>query len=348
MINALTKTIGRKLTTGFLILLALLSLIAIVSTVGILVIRDTVQNDLDLAFRLDAASKDASIDLLESRRNEKDYQLRYRDAGLVEARKQYIDGETGTLAHIQNLRENLQVISDLEKQQGHDGAEPQNLLAAIDTYQNTFLGVVSLYEQRGVTDEGVIGAFRVSIHNLEDRLSNKGFLNLEVLLLQIRRNEKDYQLRGETQYIDNVKTLSGQLKSAISSSEIDAGEKREMQGLVDEYLTGFESLVTIDSQIAQQIETYRAVVRDVETPLVAINTTAQEGVAQAKSAIFASINSILFMVGITVVASVLLGLALSVLITNSIVRPLNAVTQTAQQVTIFPAQWDPKLGIHVT
>jgi methyl-accepting chemotaxis protein len=326
-----TKTIGRRLTTGFILVLALLLTVGVISLVGIFTIRDTVQNELNMHTQINETALSAQGELLQARRDEKDYLLRYQILGFEEARTVYVDAAA---LHVDNLSENLRTIVALETQLGNldsaTGAE--NLLPFVDTYQTSFLEVVALYEERGIKDEGIIGAFREQISTLEDGIETLGILESQVLLLQMRRNEKDYMLRGDSQYITAVQELAVQLRAGISASELPPAQKRELQGLLDIYLEGFEALVAIDAQIAESIEVYREAVHTVEEPLTEIAQNAAAGAVLAEESIFASMNAVITAVIITVIVAIGIGLSFAFLTTRAITRPLGHVKQVAEKV----------------
>jgi methyl-accepting chemotaxis protein len=331
MISVFTRTIGRKLSASFAALLLFLFVVGAIGISGILTIRDDLQNDLDINSQMNQSALNAWVALLQARRDEKDYQLRVAGLGFEEARSQYVES---ALTDLDALRENLTTILAVEIQKGHaeDAAAAENLLTLVDTYESTFLAVVDLYEQRGLVNEGVIGDFRNTVHDLEDSIESLGDPALEVVLLQIRRNEKDYIMRGDQQYIDAVRSLVAQLKSSIGALDLGTSQKREMQSLADAYLEGFEMLVSIDTQIAQQIEIYREAVHAVEEPMEGIAAEAQAAVAAAQQAIYSTIGSALAAVIVVIITAIIIGIGLAVTITRSITRPLGQITQAAEKV----------------
>jgi methyl-accepting chemotaxis protein len=330
-LSTFTKTIGRKLTTGFTTLLVFLLIVGGISLVGIFTIRETVQNNLDTYFQINNSAQNANLALLQARRDEKDYQLRYESLGFETARTQYVDQ---AVTNIDALSQHLTTVAALQRQQSNFDAATttENLLPLVDTYKTEFLAVVSLIEQRGIKDEGVIGTMRLAIRDLEEQLAGTANFEMQVLVLQIRRNEKDYMLRGETQYIDNVRNLVAQLKTGINGLDLGIAQTRELQNLVDGYLLSFEALVTIDTQIAAQIEVYREAVHAVEEPLLGIATAAQEGVGVAQESIYGAMNTAVTAIIITIIVAASISLGLASLITRAITRPLGQITQAAIKV----------------
>src|SRR5439155_4306476 len=77
---------------------------------------------------------------------------------------------------------------------------------------------------------------------------------LMITLLQIRRGEKDYLLRGEAQYVDRVHALVQQLKDQIAGADLPAAEAAELSALMDSYQATFDYLVATDAEIAQSTQ----------------------------------------------------------------------------------------------
>lgn len=331
MIRNFTKTIGRKLSASFAMLLLFLLVVGATGIAGILVVQDNIRRVLDVNLQINQNSLNAWGELLQAQYNAENYLLHFSELGLEQARTDYVDP---TIQHLNNLRDSLNALIPLDTQKGDldDVVTEQNLLTSVDAYQVDFLAVVDLYEQRGIKDEGVIGDFRASARDLEARFENQNNPEFTILLLQIRRNEKDYMLRGDQQYVDSVRTLAAQLKAGVRLSDLGITQINEIQTLIDNYLKNFESLVSIDTQIAQQVATYRQTAQTFEEPLQAFTDEGQTGVSTAQNSINSTLNSVLVIVVVIMITAIIIGFALAIIITRAITRPLGQITQAAENV----------------
>jgi methyl-accepting chemotaxis protein len=331
MFRNLTKTIGRKLSTSFATLLLFLLVVGATGIVGILIVQDNIRNVLEVNLQINDHSQVAWSELLQAQQDAESYLLHLVDLGLENDRAQYVDSIS---QHINNLRDNVNALMPLDTAKGHldDVTAEQNMVKAADAFQADFLSVVDLHEQRGVQDEGVIGEFRTAAHDLEARFDNQSNPQFEVLLLQIRRNEKDYMLRGGQEYIDNVHNLAAQLKSSVGLSDLGFAQINEIQTLIDNYLKNFESLVSIDAQITQQENNYRQNVQTFKEPLQAFIEEGQSAVSAAQITIASTMNSVLVIVVFIMIASIIIGTILSIVITRAITKPLGQITQAAENV----------------
>ncbi|MGB8144160.1 MAG: HAMP domain-containing protein [Chromatiaceae bacterium] len=109
------------------------------------------------------------------------------------------------------------------------------------TYQQGFLDIAEAWQIKGLDeDSGLQGAFRRSVHELQQRSRNFNAGELYVTLLQMRRGEKDLLLRGEEQYVTRVQTLIDQFRHLIQEADFYPEVR---QALLDElavYATTFQ------------------------------------------------------------------------------------------------------------
>ena len=109
---------------------------------------------------------------------------------------------------VSNLIANAQtLLGKATEQCADDGqkAELENARKLASSYLAAFGNIVELRTRRGLTPEaGLEGELRVAAHDVETNVSNVGIAELNVLLLQCRRHEKDYLLRGNTNYLADI------------------------------------------------------------------------------------------------------------------------------------------------
>ena len=122
--------------------------------------------------------------------------------------------------------------------------------------------------ERGFVDTGLEGEVRSSVHTIEEKVLGVED-QLTITMLQIRRHEKDYLLRGDQQYVDGVHEQVTQLKKQTANSDtLTFSEQVEIRALADQYLVQFDELVAKDKEAAEAIEVFRAAAADIQTILV--------------------------------------------------------------------------------
>ncbi|WP_439835598.1 methyl-accepting chemotaxis protein [Aeromonas enteropelogenes] len=144
-------------------------------------------------------------------------------------------------AQSQRIRETIQQL------QGYLPAEMDAHLTvlggALDDYQAEFKRLQSEQERIGLTPEaGLYGKLRAATHALESALKERDDPRLEVILLQLRRNEKDFMLRRDARYLDQLEANATPLAEALAANP-------EQAELLQRYRQYFKELVSAEQQL---------------------------------------------------------------------------------------------------
>ncbi|MBN7820978.1 hypothetical protein [Bowmanella yangjiangensis] len=196
--------------------------------------------------------------LLQLRRHEKDFLLR-ADLRYVEMLNEQAAALITNLNQLARHLERLEIIP----------ASLNELSSAVSAYQDKFAQLVTLQSRIGFDEtKGQQGQFREAVHALETQLRQSGQAEWQVLLLQIRRSEKDFMLRKRLEYVERQHQLLLQFQSAID----DAPQKDVLQGLLSGYQAGFEQLVHSYQQIGLRQDDglkgeFRSIAQDMEMRL---------------------------------------------------------------------------------
>jgi HAMP domain-containing protein len=192
--------------------------------------RDAVHDLQAMASNLNADN--IYLTLLKIRRGEKDLGLRrealyqQRVHNLIERFKQEVED-----SHLLN-------------------AVKEQLLAEMEIYRNQF----DIYAEKALSGQGIEGGkgpFRDSAHRLEDMINQYYVPDLERDILQLRRREKDYLLRGDDKYVEMaVNQISG-IAEQLQSSSISAEERAQFIALLDRYQHDFLALAEQNQRIRQ-------------------------------------------------------------------------------------------------
>jgi len=141
----------------------------------------------------------------------------------------------------QQVNSDLLSLKNLAIKNGIDVVNPLKELHAINA-QTMVLGkeLKQLFYRRGFKDQGLEGEMRRHAHFLEDSTSIS-----KIELLQLRRHEKDYMLRGELRF---AKLFAKQMEKALSSST----KESIVYGSLINYQTGFNQLVVYSEKLGIQ------------------------------------------------------------------------------------------------
>lgn len=197
----------------------------------------------------------------------------------------------------------------------------------VDVYGAAFKRLAGTTRELGFTaDDGLQGQLRGAIHAVEKILTGSNNPTVEVLLLKARRYEKDFMLRGDPKYIQQL-DKSVDAMEALPASTYAAGQSTKISGLLEKYRKAFhdfaeravsqrtmtEELRQMELQLDPQFEALRQ--------SLASTQAATEAAATADNA-----RRMLILMGTLVVAAAV-QLALAVIVGRSIVRPLRGLTQ---------------------
>jgi methyl-accepting chemotaxis protein len=326
-----SKTIGRKLSTGFMIILVLLVITGLVGTLGVVSLRETVQKNLDQGVQINNLSVRAQNALLDAQRNVKEFLLRYQLDGVDKAKAEYADQ---VFPDLTTLRTTIDTLAALETASGYNNRADQlnGIKRSVDEYQTGFQSTIDQIKQRGVVDDGLFGAFRASAHKVEAEIKAANDTALQISYLELRRSEKDYLARRDEADLKEVRDLVARIKTQLSTSTtLSPAQIVANQGLLDSYLRDFEAVVAIDLRISAQTQAIRDQAKAIDDVLTPISEEGALRAAQANEAIAQQAGSVLTLLLIAVPLTFIIGLALAWIIGRSISRPLGSVTEAVEK-----------------
>lgn len=206
--------------------------------------------------------------------------------------------------------------------------------AAADDFASRFDAIVRAWRIRGLDEgSGLQGAFRDAVHELEDRVQRQEVLGLEPAVLQMRRREKDYLLRGDPDYVAMVDAIGADIEARIQASPLPADERSALSALLAGYLRDFHALVEQNARIEQLTAAmYEAAARI--RPLVETNLASAMAAMQERSAALAETSAARARWSMIVAAiAAVLGLLLALLITSRIVCPVRRMAELLDRLT---------------
>ena len=265
----------------------------------------------EAAHELEAMAGNFDVDslylqLLQIRRGEKDLGLRRE--------QQY-------RAHVLSLLlefENKTAASKL------DASVKTLLLQEIETYRHSFENYASS-ALSNADIQGGKGPFRQTAHRIEALLNNHRIPDMANNILQLRRREKDYLLRGDKIYVDMALKELNLIHNLVEPAAISSTQKSHLLSLLENYRRDFLALVDQNNLIISMTgEMNRAVteIADlVESNVKLANQMAQQMVTEIEASSADKERLMLWLVAL----ATLLGVLFAVSITLRIVRPLRSM-----------------------
>ncbi|EXJ15959.1 methyl-accepting chemotaxis sensory transducer [Imhoffiella purpurea] len=181
-------------------------------------------------------------------------------------------------------------------------------------------------------NSGLQGAFRDTAHELEQRAVRE-LPQLQSQVLQLRRREKDYLLRGDDEYVRMVEGIAAALIISIDASPLAPEARARLADLVRDYGRNFAALVEQDRLIAGLTEEMDRAA-DRIGPLVERNLAEAEAFMDRSSARFDALSAERARLALSVaVGATLFGLVFAVLVTGRIVRPVRRMAELLDRMT---------------
>jgi methyl-accepting chemotaxis protein len=203
-------------------------------------------------------------------------------------------------------------------------------------YLNRFESIVAAWRIRGLDeDSGLQGSFRRAAHELE-RLAgaSQSPRDLHADVLQLRRREKDYLLRGDAEYVAMVEEILARTADQVAAAPLTDAERKSLTERLLAYGRDFRALIDQDRRIAvltaEMDEAAARITPLVERNLVEANRLMSEmtDAIVRDTARQARIN-LMIALGAT-----LLGMVFAVVITARIVRPVRRVAGLLDRLTV--------------
>lgn len=212
-------------------LLSAVAVVAFLALSGSVFVGDHYRSTTDHAAREAqeglTAVQAIAYDFLNARRREKDF--------LIRMDLKYVDKHGQVL---KDTFEHLESLSAAEVQ------EPLKIVTdGLHTYEDQFRIVQETWREIGLNEEeGLRGNLRASVHAVEKRLQEFESDALTVIMLMMRRHEKDFLLRLAPKYIERMPKRYAEFTEALNASDLPSEVRNEIDGLMQSYLSDFNDL----------------------------------------------------------------------------------------------------------
>src|SRR5215470_12206665 len=260
-----------------------------------------------------------SEDLLEARQVANEF-LQKRNEALIAAHGKIIEHIQSRLADIQAL------VAPLDE--GDPLKQAEAFAAGINMYVIRFQNVVSAQKSVGLNENsGLQGELREAVHKAEARLAQLDQPRLTVLMLMMRRHEKDFILRGDEKYGDDLRKRVDEFEDALKAAAIDANVKAELKNLIESYQSSFMAFMVQQGSLKEEADDLAAIYNRVRPSLVAVRDGAAARYAEAQVSAAGLRQNILYAIG---VMAVLVGL-LALYFGRRVSRPIMQIVAVMRQ-----------------
>ncbi|MDK9719759.1 MAG: methyl-accepting chemotaxis protein [Rhodospirillales bacterium] len=283
-------------------------------------VQATAERETGIA--LQASALDAS--LLQARRNEKDFLLR-KDA-------KYVGEHAATLENAEKLLSDLAAGMDkLDPRQAQVG----KVGVGLAIYKDAFSKVVNEQKRAGLNEkEGLLGNLRASVHEVETILKERNELRLTVLMLMMRRHEKDFLARLDPKYINELAKRGDEFTVALQTSAVPPASRvailERMAVYQKDFKAAAEALLSVGAATKLLSQSYA----DMQPVVQELLTAAKEGMVTSAQTVKRTSNATNWLIAISMAGGIGLMVFLGVLIANSIYRPIKGMNQVMQSLAV--------------
>ena len=218
--------------------------------------------------------------LLAARQVETDFLLR-RQEKLIGQRQDLLARAAERLAAVERLVAPLLADDPLKR--------AESIRAGLNNYTTRFQNVAAAQRTLGFTEnEGLQGQLRQAVHAVEKRLSEFDQPRLAVLMLQMRRHEKDFMLRGDEKYGDELGKRVAEFAPLLADSSLVPEVKAEIDGLIKAYEARFMAYMVGASTLKEEADDLAAIYARLQPVVVEVEQTAEANAERAQAEILAS------------------------------------------------------------
>jgi methyl-accepting chemotaxis protein len=180
---------------------------------------------------LEALASSAYVELLQARREEKNFLMRL-DPSYIEP----------VFKHADKVKIDIEGLSRLD---GGMDSEARPALTELAAYRKSFEELAAIERIKGFNEhEGLMRDFVYAARELDEKFKPVTDKDYQILLLTIRRHEKNWQLRDEDSYVQKVAGSVKQLVKMVSdSSDLASEQKKSFITVIEAYQRSFAAYV---------------------------------------------------------------------------------------------------------
>ncbi|HEY8380740.1 MAG TPA: HAMP domain-containing protein, partial [Microvirga sp.] len=261
-------------------------------------------------------------DLLDARRAEKDFLLRSD----LKYAKRHADVSDAVLKHQGELARHLTSIGLTEQE-----AQIRRLGEGYTRYRGTFNRVVEQAKELGLSEnEGLEGALRKSVQEVEKLLRDAAEIELTNLILMMRRHEKDFLLRLDPKYGEDMKKRASEFNKVLNTSLLTPSARAPITERMAAYQRDFATY--LDARLRQEadIKNLSALFAEFEPLAGQVHEKVQERFNEAQASIAANRSRTTTLILASAAIILLIAVVLSAAVGLAIARPIVGITEGMQ------------------
>ena len=229
----------------------------------------------------------------------------------------------GYLGDIEHLAETLPEKDPIR--------QASSFRAVINSYTTRFSNVVSAQKLIGFNEnDGLQGKLRTAVHTVEGQLKKYDQPRLAVLMLMMRRHEKDFMLRGEEKYGDELRKRADEFSVELAKTDFPADSKAEISKLVDVYKASFLAFMAGQSTLTEEAADLAQIYDRLRPSLIAVRKAADERLESVKTDLASVQRYVFWSICVTILAMVTAALLFGRWLSTPLVKMAIAMERLSQ------------------
>jgi methyl-accepting chemotaxis protein len=271
-------------------------------------------------------NKQLTIEMLEARRNEKNFQQR-RNESYAKAHAELMGPINRDFDEVERLMAagGMSALSD-KTRQAHDGFK---------RYAEDFKALVVAETRLGLNETlGLSGSLRAAVHDIEVKLKEIDDPRTTSWMLMMRRHEKDFMLRRDPKYIAEVKKAAVEFSKAIEVVAVPMAVMNDITAKLQKYQSELAAWAETARQSATLDASMMKTFRELEPSMVEVRTAVDAMYKQADAAEAATRDAVrmwmMIAFALTVVVLAVVGFVLGRSISKALSGMVGAMTRLAR------------------
>lgn len=325
-------TVGKKISLAMSSLIVLMVVVGLISFHGLRKTNSVWLESKAVGSALSQYAEDIQTNVYRASTAQKDYLLNYKIEGLDVAKENYISSiyDKSILKAKKDVEFIISILDKAERENSlmdKSRIEPQKMMNLIENYQLSFYSMVNYIEKQGYGDYGLTGEMRKAIHAVEKEIENLNDFKLKALMLQCRRSEKDYIIRGNEKYVDKFNKNIDLLSAEVEKKTLSDNKRNLLLDSINKYKKSFTEVVSLSQIVSRErgLSNEAALAVNLQADQLAVKGRELEaeyvGVAMAVS------KPLQVSIVITLGLSILIGLGFAYFISRGITSNLKVLVQ---------------------
>ena len=248
--------------------------------------------------------------------------LQKPDEKKIAAHTEIVTAATAYLGDIERLAGALPEADPIRK--------ATSFRAVVNSYTTRFSNVASAQKLIGFTEnDGLQGKLRTAVHTVESQLKKFDQPRLAVLMLMMRRHEKDFMLRGDEKYGDELRKRVDEFSVELAKADLPPAEKVEIAKFIDVYKMSFMAYMAGQSTLIEEAADLAQIYDRLRPSLIAVRNAADERLKTVKADLDLVRNYVFWSICGTVLMVAVMALLFGRWLSTPLVRMASAMENLA-------------------